>query len=258
MKASRVDELLEFDLALTRHSRPMTARSTDAPLFFGDVAPRPPLVGFDEAGRGALAGPVIVGCVAIPARLLDDREGVRALLGRVDDSKRLTATARDAAYDDIVGCARWSAGCASAAEIDEIGIVAACEIAARRAYRRLGLECALAVFDRGLSLGEPVSLDEIAPRPAPSRQGPSAPAPGVSFTKGDTRSLHVAAASLVAKVTRDRLLVALDARFFGYGLAKHKGYGTAEHRRRLRDLGPSPLHRATFLHRADASDRQSC
>jgi ribonuclease HII len=236
------------------------------------------LAGFDEAGRGALAGPVVVGAVAIPAELLGDVSRIEALLGGVDDSKKLTPKAREAAFAAVVGCARWAAGCASASEIDSVGIVTAAERAAVRAYRRLGVVADLAVFDRGLSLGEPVPLDGCPARgarqlgssaescscrtPAPSPDGHAliegAVPAGVAFTRGDMRSLHVAAASIVAKVTRDHLMERLDLKFPAFGFARHKGYGTALHVRAIADLGPSPVHRRTFLGRLEEPESESC
>jgi ribonuclease HII len=285
------------------------------------------LAGFDEAGRGALAGPVVVGCVAIPAELRGDASRIEALLGGVDDSKKLTPKAREAAFAGVVSCARWAVGCASASEIDAVGIVAAAERAACRAYRRLGTSCDLAVFDRGLSMGGRVPLDPqsvvhgpwllgdlrwraarekpsgtvaspvrspgsgvrgggsqgslsslsfrggrsaglsvpnelnelIKPNELnkPSERSPDFPF-GVAFTRGDMRSLHVAAASIVAKVTRDRLMARLDAAFPGFELSRHKGYGTQAHRRAILRLGPSPIHRRTFLHFTEEAQSQSC
>jgi hypothetical protein len=136
-RATRVRELLAFDLVLSRAEVPVAshrARPCDAPsLFSGAEQPleRLALAGFDEAGRGALAGPVVVGCVAIPAELLGDASRIEALLGGVDDSKKLTPTAREAAFAGVVSCARWAVGCASAREIDAVGIVEA----ARRIVR---------------------------------------------------------------------------------------------------------------------------
>ncbi len=283
---ARVGELLAFDVALVRGEIPAqgeAARPTDAPRLFpmaGHGAEKDlfRLVGFDEAGRGALAGPIVVGCVEIPLSLLLDAERVLTLLDGVDDSKRLTPRARAEAYGRIAASTRWAAGCASAIEVDAVGIVEAAERATRRAYRRLGASCDVAVFDRGLSLGEAVSLDGCPARRA-GQLGSSAPfpgcrtpllareneaciargmPPGVAFTKGDTRSLHVAAASLVAKVTRDRLMVRLERVAPGYDLAKHKGYGTQAHFRAIAARGPSPLHRRTFLRRIEEAKSQSC
>ena len=169
-RETRARELLAFDLALGEASRdPAVARPFDAPsLFRGAEQPLEclALAGFDEAGRGALAGPVVVGCVQIPRELLADAGRVERLLGGVDDSKVLTPVAREAAYACIVACTRWAFGCASASEVDAVGIVAAAQRAALRAYRRLGATCELAVFDRGLSMGPAVPLDPDVCRPA--------------------------------------------------------------------------------------------
>lgn len=260
-RAARVHELLAFDLALAGMDLAIDdeARLADAPLFFSETASLlgRSLVGFDEAGRGALAGPVVVGCVAFPPSLLAHPAQVELLLGGVDDSKALTPRAREAAYESVVRCARWAVGCASASEIDAAGIVAAAERAACRAYRRLGVLCDLAVFDRGLSLGEPLPLD-FQPVVRGRQSDAAATPPAVAFTRGDMRSLHVAAASLVAKVTRDRLMAALDTRFRGYELAQHKGYGTPRHAGAIARLGPSPVHRTTFLRRFEEPKSQSC
>ena len=308
-RVPRVGELLAFDLALS--IRQPGARPWGVPSLFssearGESQAGCTLAGFDEAGRGALAGPVVVGCVQLPWELLAQPDRIAEDLGGVDDSKRLTARAREAAFLGIARCAVWAAGCASAGEIDAVGIVEAARRAACRAYRRLGVSCDLAVFDRGLSLGMPVPLDlealqelgtrqQGAPDPeelgdrmsrpnsqatrqqgspdseefgdrmsrpnsqATRQQGsPSRHPPGVAFTKGDMRSLHVAAASIVAKVTRDRLMECLDAAFPGFELSRHKGYGTEAHRRAILRLGSSPIHRRTFLHFPEGAQSQSC
>jgi ribonuclease HII len=302
---------LAFDLALCIGQT--AARTSGAPSLLpfdlgrGRAPQRRTLLGFDEAGRGALAGPVVVGCVQLPWELLDEPDRIAEDLGRVDDSKRLTARAREAAFAEIGQCAVWAVGCASAGEVDAVGIVEAARRAACRAYRRLGVSCELAVFDRGLSMGGPVPLDpgcsaqgakqlgssaetcgsrtpdsalaqsakqlgssaetygcrtpDLAPGigcRAPNWGGPPELPRGVAFTRGDMRSLHVAAASIVAKVTRDRLMARLDAAFPGFELSRHKGYGTQEHRRAISRLGPSPLHRRTFLHFPEGAQSQSC
>jgi ribonuclease HII len=307
---SKVRELLAFDLALLGWQA--AARPCGAPSLFpsdpdrAKAPPRRTLAGFDEAGRGALAGPIVVGCVQVPRELLAEADRVTVDLGRVDDSKRLTARAREAAFLGIARCAVLAVGCASAREIDAVGIVEAARRAACRAYRRLGASCDLAVFDRGLSMGAAVALDpgcsaqsakqlgsssetygcrtpdlslgigcrrslsSLSSRSrravelgrsvgasAPNELSPDVP-PGVAFTKGDMRSLHVAAASIVAKVTRDHLMERLDAAFPGFEWSRHKGYGTEEHRRAILRLGPSPIHRRTFLHFVEEAQSQSC
>ena len=270
-RATRVGELLAFDLSLS--VRQPGARPRGVPSLFSSAARgeshvRCSLAGFDEAGRGALAGPVVVGCVQLPWELLAEPDRIAEALGGVDDSKRLTARAREAAFAGVVSCARWAVGCASAGEIDAVGIVEAARRAACRAYRRLGTPCDLAVFDRGLSMGGPVPLDPdpeggamwgLVPAPGDScRNGLSSPPRAAAFTRGDMRSLHVAAASIVAKVTRDHLMERLDAAFPGFELSRHKGYGTEEHRRAISRLGPSLIHRRTFLHFNEEAQSQSC
>lgn len=245
----RVRELLDFDLALVDSiagGRPASSleevaaclpdlRKTAGPIRF---------VGFDEAGRGAIAGPVVVACVHLD--LSDgrgasepDRDAMASVLAGLDDSKRLTPRRRAALYEAIVSVADWGIGCASASEIDRWGIVRACRLAARRAYAKLPVTPDLGLFDRGLSLaGEGTGI------------GPAE----VQITRGDGRSLHVAAASIVAKVARDAIMERLDGRFPGYGLSVHKGYGTEAHRDAIRRLGPSIVHRRSFCARIESSE----
>jgi ribonuclease HII len=185
------------------------------------------LAGLDEAGRGALAGPVVVGCVRLdlswPELLVD------ALAG-LDDSKRLSPAARGRLFDRIGAVAPTGVGAASAQEIDRLGIVEATSLAARRALDALDAPTdLLLLLDRGLSPG----------------LGPSGPRER-AFTHGDALSLSIAAASVVAKVSRDRFMTRLDRRHPGYALALHKGYGTPRHLASLARLGPSPLHRLSF------------
>lgn len=180
-----------------------------------------PIAGCDEAGRGALAGPACVACVSID---LTAEELVDPLIG-VDDSKRLTPKKRAELSGKIGQAASVGIGWAAPAEIDRIGIVPALRNAARRAYSALGVDVGFVLLDRGLSVGERHEL---------------------AFTRGDSRSLHIAAASIIAKVTRDRLMERLDRLVPGYGFARHKGYGTASHRASIARLGRSPIHRRSF------------
>jgi len=184
------------------------------------------VAGFDEAGRGALAGPLAVGCVSFD---LDDGCDLAAELPFLDDSKRVTPKRREILFEKITSLARFGVGFSSAAEIDRLGIVKAALLASSRAYARMAHPVDVALLDRGLSL---------------SGLGPSE----VVLTRGDSRSFHIAAASIVAKVARDRLMVSLDRRFPGYSLFRHKGYGTAAHRAAIGRLGPSKIHRLTFIH----------
>jgi len=245
----RVPELLEFDLAV----RAALAAGQGVPQAYRTAFPedRGPgsgpirLVGFDEAGRGALAGPVAVGCVRIDlerAELPLDRELLLTRLGGLDDSKRLSRGRRETLYEAVAHDFDWGFGCASAVEIDRRGIVAACRLAARRALAQLAVAPNAGLFDRGLSLAEENRIGLLE----------------LQFTRGDSRSLHIAAASIVAKVGRDEIVKTLDCRFPGYGFAAHKGYGTARHRAAIGRLGPSPVHRRSFLSRIEDAQSQSC
>jgi ribonuclease HII len=251
----RVRELLRFDLQLRRAAAaglPFDgAWDPNSEIAGLDREPPFRLVGLDEAGRGSLAGPVTVACVAfdLPSDLEAGNAWGEALcrsLCFLDDSKRVTPRRRLVLHELILSIARCGVGHASAVEIDRIGIVAACSAAAVRALEDLGRPFDLALLDRGLSLPEKA-------RGVVSQGGRQA-----SLTRGDARSLHIAAASIVAKVSRDELMERLDVRFPEYGFAVHKGYGTAAHRAVLAKRGPSSIHRATFLHEAREAKSQFC
>lgn len=249
----------------------------DADICILPASPRPPLppsshlalAGFDEAGRGALAGPVVVGCVHFefptakthtaedtgierrefsfspslplsPPLSLSPRPSLIAHLVGVDDSKRLSPARREDLFERITALSHWGIGTASAAEIDQLGIVPAVSLAARRAYEAMGIEVDLLLCDRGLTL---LGHGDAGTR----RHGDTSPLPPeLSFTKGDSRSLHIAAASILAKVARDRMMLSLHERFPSYGFASNKGYGTAYHLAALRRCGPSTIHRRSF------------
>ena len=230
------------------------------------------VVGFDEAGRGALAGPVIVGCVHFPR--FDDppiRADLMEALGMLDDSKRVTKRRRELLFERIGACARRAIGSASAAEIDRFGIVTATARAADRAYAAVGLSADLCLCDRGIYTAGVrsclvTSLDEAGVSPATARTLSSSqnsknkdltPRMHISVTRGDGRSLHIAAASIVAKVSRDRLMGELAARFPDYELERHKGYGTARHRAAIERLGPSRIHRRSFLQGISSAEAQT-
>jgi ribonuclease HII len=249
----RVAELLDFDLTLIEsivEGHPLPGPEEPAvrlPDLQGTVGPIR-FVGFDEAGRGALAGPVAVACVHIDlgggrASPGFDRKEVTSALTGLDDSKRLTARRRESLYEAITSAAAWGLGCASASEIDRWGIVHACRLAARRAFARLSVDPDLGLFDRGLSL---------------TGAGARGSLPELQFTRGDARSLHIAAASILAKVGRDAIMDRLGERFPGYGLSKHKGYGTAAHRDAIRRRGLSIVHRRSFCTRIGGAESQSC
>ena len=180
------------------------------------------IAGIDEAGRGALAGPVAAGAVILP-----QRDDLQQMLSGVQDSKQINAKARRAQAELIGAVAIGAAvGFTSAAEIDEIGIMPATRLAAQRALAQLPQQPQHLLIDY-------ISI-------------PGAGLPSTSLTKGDCRSLSIAAASILAKVARDALMVDLEEEYPGYGLAAHKGYGTASHRRAIEALGPSPVHRMSF------------
>jgi len=245
--ADRIHELLAFDLAAMEAAsvgRPLDGSGSGCELLLShDCASGEPirLVGFDEAGRGALAGPVAVACVQLD--LSESHwQAIAAVLAGLDDSKRLSAKRRQILYQAITSAADWGFGCASALEIDRVGIVHACTLAAQRALGKLGERANVALMDRGLSLGEATKLS----------------LPEIALTRGDARSLHIAAASVLAKVGRDAILERLGRAFPGYGLAKHKGYGTRAHREAIRQLGPSVVHRRSFHVRPEIPQSQSC
>lgn len=179
--------------------------------------------GMDEAGRGALAGPVTVGLVILAKspRLSRTLSGVR-------DSKQMTPGQRDRWAVTIREIARaWSLGWASSDEIDYIGISAATRLAAERALASL-----------------PIIPDHLL---TDFNLNPDTDIPLTSLVKGDQKSLSISAASILAKTARDALMCELEKQYPGYGLAKHKGYGTAIHRAAIERLGHSPIHRKTFM-----------
>jgi ribonuclease HII len=181
------------------------------------------IAGLDEAGRGAWAGPVIAAAVILPP---DDPELHLRLKG-VRDSKTLTAAQREALLEVIQQHAlAWGTGAVPAAEIDEFGIVCA----TRKAMAQALVACSCPA---DYLLVDYLTLPELS-------------YPQHSLPKGDAHILSIAAASIVAKVSRDRIMVDLDTRFPGYGFCRHKGYGTEQHRRALAALGPCPQHRLSF------------
>ena len=182
------------------------------------------VAGMDEAGRGALAGPVAVGAVILP----NDPTLLSQALAGVRDSKQMTPLEREALAPRIKAVARtWSVAFASAAEIDSLGIVPATRLAALRALNRLSLTPQYLLTDFRLELPE-LDISQTA------------------LVRGDTLCLSIAAASVLAKTTRDALMRELDSHYQGYGLGKHKGYGTQAHRLAMKQLGSSPIHRKSF------------
>lgn len=179
----------------------------------------PRVAGLDEAGRGCLAGPVVAAAVVLPPD---------ARIPRLDDSKKLSPSARAEVFNAVhTEALAVGVGQCSPAEIDEMNILRAALEAMRRAAFDLALGPDFLLIDGNQPLSD-------------------APWPQEPVVKGDARSLSVAAASVVAKVTRDRLMERLDADFPAYGWAGHKGYPTASHYAALRAHGPSPHHRRSF------------
>jgi ribonuclease HII len=187
------------------------------------------VAGLDEAGRGALAGPIAVGAVVLPPPSTQARRKTSLeVLRGVRDSKQMTPAEREEAAGRIQAHAlAWCVGFASSAEIDACGIVTAGRLAALRAVEGLSLYPDALLTDFRLELPE---LD----------------IPQAALVKGDARCLSIAAASVLAKTARDALMRELDALLPGYGLARHKGYGTALHRMAIQRMGPSRIHRLSF------------
>ena len=182
------------------------------------------IAGLDEAGRGALAGPVAVGTVILP----NDQTLLSTTLSGARDSKQMTPRQRERLALQIKAVAlNWSVGFADAHEIDSQGIVRATRLAAIRALHQFSLDPQYLLTDFRLEL-------------------PQLEISQTSLVKGDTRCLSIACASILAKTERDSLMRELDARHPGYQLGKHKGYGTQAHRSAMKRLGLSDIHRRSF------------
>ena len=179
------------------------------------------IAGIDEAGRGPLAGPVAAGAVILPA----DHD-----ILYLNDSKKLSAKKRDALFDQIRQEAlAWSVGLVEPARIDEINILQATYEAMRLAVSRLSVR-------PGVLVNDAVTI-------------PGVQIPQVPVIKGDAKCISIAAASILAKVTRDRIMEEMDGKYPEYGFKKHKGYGTREHMDAIRKYGPCPIHRRSFITR---------
>ncbi len=180
-----------------------------------------PVAGIDEAGRGPLAGPVIAAAVVLDMTALP-----RKVARRINDSKQLQPEERATLFDLLRPYAAVGIAGASVSEIDSINILQATLLAMRRAVVRLPIRPAVALVD--------------------GNQAPELPCPARLIVDGDELSLSIAAASIFAKVTRDRLMAALSRRHPGYGWDHNAGYGTDEHRQALVRLGLTPHHRRSF------------
>ena len=197
---------------------PRRAPPRARPHFEFERACPPPVCGVDEVGRGPWAGPVVAAAV-----ILD----VAAIPEGLDDSKRLSAARREELFAALIPRARFGVGVASVAEIDEINILRASFLAMRRALDALGPAPAVALID-GKHLP------------------PDLPCEGRAVIGGDGLALSIAAASIIAKVTRDRMMRALAEEFPGYGWETNMGYGTQTHRIGLAQRGVTPHHRRSF------------
>ena len=180
------------------------------------------IAGVDEAGRGPLAGPVVASAVMFPrfSPVFSSTEEIR-------DSKSLTPKMREAKYWEIISTARVGVGIVSETEIDEINILRASLRAMRKALLSLTATPDLVLID-GISFVENLPLEQLP------------------IVDGDRKVISIAAASIVAKVTRDKIMENYDRLFPQYGFSKHKGYPTPEHLKLLDQHGPSPIHRVSF------------
>lgn len=206
------------------------------------------VVGIDEAGRGAWAGPVMAGAVCLPPEDHNHGADLRTMLSGVRDSKQMTALARTRLYDRIASTAlAWGVGSADAAEIDALGIVPATCLAMRRAVDQLSTNFTqvkpnFLLMDSIRCTAFEMYVDEVLPMKA--------------YVRGDSLSLSIAAASVLAKVTRDRYMITQDDSYPAYGFAIHKGYGVPQHIRALAEHGASPLHRMSFAPLRDLRQKQ--
>ncbi len=177
------------------------------------------ICGVDEAGRGPLAGPVYAAAVILPQGLV---------IEGLNDSKKLSEKKRELLYDKVIENAiAWSVGIATEQEIDEVNILQATYLAMRRAVEGLEVKADYALIDGNRM--PPLSID------------------GETVIKGDALSMSIAAASIIAKVSRDRFMLEIDKEYPEYQFSKHKGYGTALHYEMIEKYGISPVHRRSFL-----------
>ena len=175
--------------------------------------------GVDEAGRGPLCGPVVAAACILPCGLV---------LPGLNDSKKLSEKKRDLLFDQIKENAiAYSIASASVEEIDQLNILEATLLAMRRAIDGLGIKADFALIDGNISRDFQIDAKAVI--------------------SGDATSPSIAAASILAKVTRDRMCIELDAAYPQYGIAKHKGYGTKAHMQALREYGASSIHRKQFV-----------
>ncbi len=178
------------------------------------------ICGIDEAGRGPLAGPVVVAAVIMSKD---------SFIEWVNDSKKVSEKKREQLYDEIIdNCIAYGVGIIDQIKIDEINILEATRLGVKEAVQELKQKPDIILVD---------ALTKIDTGGVPYK----------SIIKGDAKEYSIACASIIAKVTRDRIMRKWDEVFPAYGFAKHKGYGTAEHRKMLKEIGPCMLHRKTFI-----------
>ena len=208
LEKERIKGMREFENGLVREALGSSVSDSDVIV----------IAGIDEAGRGPLAGPVAAGACILPA----DHD-----ILYLNDSKKLSAKKRDMLFDQIKEEAlAWSVGLVDSARIDEINILQATYEAMRLAISQLKVPPTVLVNDA-------VTI-------------PGIQIPQVPVIKGDAKCISIAAASILAKVTRDRIMEEMDEKYPEYGFAKHKGYGTREHMDAIREFGPCPIHRRSF------------
>ncbi|MBQ8054388.1 MAG: ribonuclease HII [Lachnospiraceae bacterium] len=211
LEKERIRGMREFENGLVREALGSSVSDSDVLV----------IAGIDEAGRGPLAGPVAAGACILPA----DHD-----ILYLNDSKKLSAKKRDMLFDQIKEEAlAWSVGLVDSARIDEINILQATYEAMRLAISQLKVPPTVLINDA-------VTIPGIR-------------IPQVPVIKGDATCISIAAASVLAKVTRDRIMEEMDEKYPEYGFAKHKGYGTREHMDAIREFGPCPIHRRSFITR---------
>ena len=198
---------------------PLPHLGLETPFWQADL---PHVAGLDEAGRGAWAGPVAAAAVILPPK-----PNISKQLKGVRDSKQMTARQREHWAEEIKArAAAWAVGFASPQEIDEIGIVPSTRLAMGRALAQLA------------HVPQHLLIDALLL--------PAVDLPQTSIIRGDSASLSIAAASVLAKTSRDALMVSMDSVHPGYTFARHKGYGTRQHQAALAQLGPCEIHRKSF------------
>jgi ribonuclease HII len=178
--------------------------------------------GIDEAGRGPLAGPVVAAAVCFASHA----SYTASFLGELNDSKKLSKTKREMLFGQISELCNVGVGIASVEEIDSVNILKATMLAMKRAYLKLEISPEFAIVD--------------------GNKLPDLPCRSVAVVKGDCKSFSVAAASIIAKVTRDKIMAEIDNHYPNYGFATHAGYGTKQHMSALSSFGVTPFHRRTF------------